>query len=151
MLQLCVLKKGRKIPNHLYFRKMAKKSRPVRKQFCTKTNSYVGVELWGWKAPCPPDPSGTAACESNFWTCVSVCVHCKKWLMPLPMQMIPDCEYQKSNWSLLLQPRRSSRMREELEIMKNVSLSEIRYFSSYWGYSWSFSFCSLCDVIPAGN
>lgn len=38
--------------------------------------------------------------------------------------MLPDREYQKSNQSLLPQPRRYSRMREELEIMKNVSLVE---------------------------
>lgn len=50
--------------------------------------------------------------------------------MLLPVQMLPDREYQKSNQSLLPQPRRYSRMREELEIMKNVSLVETYYFSS---------------------
>lgn len=51
MLQLCVLKKGRKIPNHLYFRKMAKKSRPARKQLCTKHKQLHRSRVVGLKSP----------------------------------------------------------------------------------------------------
>lgn len=51
MLQLCVLKKGRKIPNHLYFREMAKKSRPVRKQLCTKHKQLYRSRAVGLKSP----------------------------------------------------------------------------------------------------
>lgn len=42
-----MLKKNRKIPKNLYFRKMAKKSMPVRNSPVLSTNSYIGVELWG--------------------------------------------------------------------------------------------------------
>lgn len=61
--------------------------------------------------------------------------------------MISDHEHQKPNWSLLPQP---SRMREVLEIMKNVSLSEIIFQATEVTPAPSAS-AQSGDVMPAGN
>lgn len=108
MLQLCVLKKGRKIPNHLYFRKMAKKSRPARKQLCAKHKQLHRSRVVGLKSPMSTRSKWHSSLLGEQMVkaisepvCLYVFIAKKKWLVLLPVQMLPDCDYQKSSWSLL--------------------------------------------------
>lgn len=132
MLQLCVLKKGRKIPNHLYFSKMAKKSRPVRKQLCTKCKRQHRSRVVGlkkstrskWHSSLLGEQMVKAISEP---VCLYVLV-AKNGSCSFLRKCCLNLNTRNQTGPYWHTPERAGRTREDMEIMKNVSLSETLFF-----------------------